>query len=346
MSLISKPPRSVCILRLSAIGDVCHAVAVVQALQRHWPQTRITWIIGKAEAALLAGLPGIDFVVYDKKGGWQSWWRLRQQLRHQSFDLLLHMQVALRASLVSLAVTAQTRMGFCRSRAREGQWLFTNAEAAIPSGMHVQDGFAAFLTALGIPFDAPLWQMPLTPELQHWAATQHGHQPLVVICPSASKAERNWLPERYAALAAHAVSRGYEVVLAGGPSAAEKALAQTIIDACPVPLVNKVGQTTLKQLLALIAQARLVIGPDSGPLHMAATVGTPALGLYAHSNPRRTGPLAPESRVVSVYDAVLAEQTGSGEGHRWGKRNRGAELMARISVEAVTACFDEMMPAP
>ncbi len=338
------PPASLCLLRLSAIGDVCHAVAVVQALQRHWPQTRISWVIGKNEAALVDGLAGVELIPYDKRSGWRGWWALRRQLADRRFDVLLQMQVALRASWLSLAIRADLRLGFERRRAREGQWLFTNAYALPARGNHVIDGFAAFIETLGVPWPGPSWQMPLSDGLRQWAVQQGDGRPLLIICPSASKAERNWSAAGYAALAEHAAARGYQVMLCGGPGASEVQLAAAIVSQCRTALVNWVGQTSLKQLLALLASARLVVGPDSGPLHMAATVGTPALGLYAHSNPARTGPLAAGSQVVSVYEQVLGETSGREvDAHRWGKRNRGPQLMQRIDVAAVLAAFEAIV---
>ena len=86
---------SICILRLSAIGDVTHVVPVVRAIHMHMPQAKITWIIGKLEARLLSGLPGVEFIIFDKNGGWDAIRQLRQTLKGRKFDVLLHMQVAL-----------------------------------------------------------------------------------------------------------------------------------------------------------------------------------------------------------------------------------------------------------
>ncbi len=74
--LFTSPPKSLCILRLSAVGDVCHALAVVQHIQRHWPQTKLTWIVGKTEMGLLSGIEGVELVPYDKKSGWKGVWNL------------------------------------------------------------------------------------------------------------------------------------------------------------------------------------------------------------------------------------------------------------------------------
>ena len=118
MALFSQAPQSLCILRLSAIGDVCHALAAVQHIQRYWPNTQITWIIGKTEAQLFRHVSGIEFIVYDKKSGWRGVWDLWRQLKHRRFDALLNMQTAFRASILSLGIHAKYRIGFGKQRAR------------------------------------------------------------------------------------------------------------------------------------------------------------------------------------------------------------------------------------
>src|SRR5688500_11801020 len=119
-------PRSVCLLRLSAIGDTCHAVALLQTLQRAWPQTQFTWIIGKTEARLMSLIEGVEFIIVDKRAGLAARRETQRLLRQRHFDVLLHMQLAFRASLIARATPATVKLGFDRARARELQWFFTN----------------------------------------------------------------------------------------------------------------------------------------------------------------------------------------------------------------------------
>ena len=91
--LFTSPPKSLCILRLSAVGDVCHALAVVQHIQRHWPQTKLTWIVGKTEMGLLSGIEGVELVPYDKKSGWKGVWNLWMFLKNNQFDVLLNTDI-------------------------------------------------------------------------------------------------------------------------------------------------------------------------------------------------------------------------------------------------------------
>lgn len=337
--------RSICILRLSAIGDVCHAVAVVQAIQQHYPQAQITWVIGKVEAQLLQGLPGVRLVIFDKKQGIKAYKTLYQALKNETFDYLLHMQVAFRANLASLCIRARHKIGFDWHTAKELHALFMRERIAPLPHLHVLDGFRQFARAIGVDMQQPQWQMPLSAEDEHWAQQQLANgKRHFIICAAASKAERNWLPERYAAIADYATSQGFQVYLCGGPVAMEQQLAADIQKAAQCQLTNLVGKTSLKQLLALLKHASLVLAPDTGPAHMAVTVGTPVIGLYGHSNPMRTGPYLYRKYVVEVYHQSLLEQYGKIAAQlKWGTRVKGDDIMQKISIEQVQQMFDRVV---
>jgi len=332
-------PKNLCLLRLSAIGDVCHAVAMVQQIQRFYPETKITWVIGKVEANLLAGLPNVEFVIFDKKAGIKGYQDLRKQLKPQKFDVLLHMQVALRASFASWCINAKVKIGFDSKRAKEGQWLFTNKKISAQEQPHVLDGFMGFAQAIGVKTEAPTWQMPIGEENELWASellALNSEKPVAVISPAASKAERNWHAEGYAKTADHLDKLGFQVVVCGGPTTQEKLLATEIISFSKADILNLVGKTNLKQLLAVLKLAHLVIAPDTGPAHMAVTVGTPVIGLYAHSNPHRTGPYLYQDYVVSCYKHIVQEQYKQlPEQLPWGIRVKGSDLMNGITFTQV-----------
>ncbi|WP_341501860.1 glycosyltransferase family 9 protein [Gallaecimonas sp. GXIMD4217] len=333
--------NSICILRLSAIGDVCHALALVNCLKKAYPGAEITWVVGKVEAQLLAGLEGVELVVFDKKQGLAGMRAVWRQLRGRRFDVLLHLQQALRASVLSLGIRARRRIGFNRERAGEGQWLFTNEQVGQPKGLHVLDNFMMFAEQLGIREPQPDWRLPVSDEDRAWAQAQLGPGPALVICPAASKANRNWLPERYAAVADWAAQKGIQVLLCGAPTPMERQLAADIQAGARHPLKNLVGQSSLKQLWALLGKADAVLGPDTGPVHMASSQGTATVGLYAHSNPRRTGPYNHQQLVVSRYEANIKAQTGRDwQQLPWGARAKGETLMAGIGSEEVIQRLD------
>ena len=347
-------PKNLCLLRLSAIGDVCHAVAMVQNIQQQWPETKITWVIGKIEASLLQGLHDVEFVIFDKRAGLQGYRDLRQTLKGRQFDVLLHMQVALRASIASLCIVAKEKIGFDSQRAKEGQWLFTNKKIAKQNQPHVLDGFMGFAKALGLTVSAPFWEMPLSDDDELWASETLSDdniagKPIAVICPAASKAERNWHAEGYSQTAEHLNARGFKVVICGGPTTMEKLLVEAIISRSEFShgdsvIQNLVGQTSLKQLLAVLKLAHLVVAPDTGPAHMAVTVATPVVGLYAHSNPKRTGPYLYPQYVVSAYDSAIQKQYKQSVAQLpWGTRAKGKDLMMQISITEVKKAIDRVI---
>src|SRR5690349_2964571 len=154
-----QPPASLCIVRLSAIGDTCHTVPVVRAIQDAWPHTHLTWIIGKTEHSLLRDLEGVEFVVLDKALGLRGYTAVRRALLGRRFDALLHMHASARANVVSLAVRSQLRIGFDKARARDHQWLFTNTRLPPRRERHVMDGLFEFADLIGVPHGKPRWDI-------------------------------------------------------------------------------------------------------------------------------------------------------------------------------------------
>lgn len=343
LALFSSAPRSLCVLRLSAIGDVCHTVALVQAIQRQWPTTQITWIMGKVEASLLGDLPGIETIIFDKKQGWQAYRSVWRQLHGRHFDALLHVQAALRASILSLGIKARYKLGFDRQRANDAQWLFTNHKVASPAAPHVVDGLMAFAAALGVNDVTPRWDVPVAPADDEWAASVLGSKASMIIVPGSSKPYKNWTVAGYAAVADHAAQAGLQVVLCGSSSPAEQALAAQVEQACSCTVLNLTGKTSLKQMLALIRRAQLLLAPDSGPVHMATLVGTPVIALYAHHNPARVGPYGGQENVVSIYQTLVeSEHAQALDTLPWRTRVKDEAAMELISTGMVVQAFERL----
>lgn len=335
------PPERVCIMRLSALGDVCHTLPVVNTLRAAWPDTRFTWIIGKLEARLVGDIDGIEFISFDKAAGRTAYRELRRTLRGRRFDLLLHMQMSLRASLASRAVRAPVRLGFDRRRTHDFQWLFTNRRIPYVPREHVMDSFFGFAHALGIEGKRLEWNIPIPAGAESRAreAIPDG-TPALIISPCANarlRNWRNWPVEHYGAVADYAVRElGWEVIITGGPSETEAGAARTIIESSHVEIINLQGQTSLKEMLALIARARVVVTPDSGPVHMATAVGTPVIGLYATTNPDRAGPyLSQQWRINRYSDAVRQFLGKTVDDVPWGTRVRDPNAMSLITPDEV-----------
>ena len=342
-----KNPLSLCILRLSAIGDVCHTLAVVQAIQRQYPDAEITWIIGKTEAMLMQDLPNVTLIPFDKKSGWKGVFTIWKQLAHKRFDFLLNMQTAFRASILSLGIKADKKMGFNKDRAREMQWLFTNQKVEQTTSPHVLDGQMMFAKAIGVTDLTPKWQLPIPAEMvekaKQWLDPMRKN---VVISPCSSKAEKDWLIDRYADIANWLMAQNINVILVGSPAKRELEMTTCIQQLAP-NVQNLVGKTSLKELAALLKLADLVLSPDTGSAHIASIQGTPVIGLYAIHNPHRTAPYNDQKNVISVYDEAVQTYYGKPwQELSWAtkaKSKTGENLMASISVESVKQKIVEIL---
>jgi heptosyltransferase I len=347
------PPQSVCLLRLSAIGDTCHAAATLRALQAAWPTTRFTWIIGKLEARLMsATLPGVEFITFEKRAMTRELLRLRDTLKARRFDLLLDLQLSIRASLVSTLVSSPVKLGFDRLRAHELQWLFTNAQVAPAAAEHVLDSFLGFVRACGIDPGAPSWGITLpSGALDYAARLIPDDRATLVISPCSSHPARNWSAWRYAAVAEHAVRiHGMRVILAGGRSEEEQRMGAMIEAAAGADqqakssIVNQIGKDTLPELLGLLSKAAVLLSPDSGPVHMATMVGLPVIGLYAATRTARVGPYYSRQWCVDKYDDAARKVFGKpAEKLPWTKKIERPGVMDLIDVQEVTEKLDALI---
>jgi heptosyltransferase I len=340
--ILPNPPESLCLLRTSALGDVTHVVPLVRTLQDALPATRLTWIIGKLEQRLVGDIAGVEFVTFDKSKGLTALADVRRQLAKRRFDALLHMQVALRANLVSALVRAPLRIGYDSARAKDLHGWFVNRRIPARSGEHVVDAIGSFVEPLGLKQARVRWDIPIPSEAEDFVATHIVRSaPLLLVSPCSSHAARNWLPERYAATIDHASACGWQVALCGGPSAFERAFGDSIVAKCTSRPTDLIGKDTLKQFLALARRADLVLTPDSGPMHMANAVGAKVLGLHAASNPARSGPYSDRRWCVDRYDAAARKFRGKPAAElRWGTKLEHPGVMELIEVDAVIERFD------
>ncbi|HEL4832593.1 glycosyltransferase family 9 protein [Stenotrophomonas sp. C4297] len=334
---------SLCLLRLSALGDVTHVVPLVRTLQAARPDTPIHWIIDKAGHKLLDGLPGVTFHAYDKKSGMAGVKELRRQLPPGRFEALLQMQVAFRANLLSSFIPAERRIGYDRSRSKDLHGLFINERIPDRPGIHVLDAIGSFCEPLGLRQTEVSWDLAVPQSAYEWAAAQwqDDGRPVLMISPCSSHVRRNWYADRYAAVANHAAQRGWQVVLCGGRSELERSMADAIQAQLHTPALDLVGKDTLKQLPALLARANLVMTPDSGPMHIANAMGAKVLGLHAASNPNRSGPYSDRRYCVDRYDDAarkyLAKQASD---LKWGTKIEFDDVMELITVEDGIAAFE------
>ena len=347
---LQKQPKSVCILRLSAIGDVMHVLPIIHNLQQYWPQTKITWIIGRTEAQLVTGLQGVEFIIFDKSKGVKVYLELYRQLQTRQFDVLLHMQAALRASLASLLVKSSIKVGFDRARAIDMQWLFTNHRIAAVERQHVLDGFFEFIGILGVTGRELKWPMVIPSESAAIVNDYFDERSLLVINPCTSQRRRNWrdwYPPYYAQVIDYAIANyDLQIALTGADVEREHVMANAILDKVSqknkTQVTNLVGKTNLKSLAAVLQRANVVIAPDTGPAHIANGLGTPVIGLYATSNPKRTGPYFSQW-TINKYPQALEMQGLDEKQVKWGHRVRDPKALDLITVEDVIQQLNKLL---
>lgn len=300
------PGGHACIVLLTGLGDVIHGLPVVNALKRARPDVRITWVVEPMPAPVLTPHVAVDrVVVFHKKGGLAGLLDLRRQLRGERFDLVLNFNIYFKSLFPTVLAGASRRLGFDRARARDGVWLFHNHRLPARPRAHTQDMFLEFLERLGIAAEPVEWRLEITAaereERDRFLA--RFDRPIALVVPASANPKKDWPAGRYVELVERLDrEHGLQVVLAGGPGARENAVARTIVWRASSPVENALGDG-VRRLLWLTTAARVVIAPDTGPIHIARALGVPVVGLYGHTNPWRVGPWrACEDLWVDAYN--------------------------------------------
>ena len=331
-------PHNICILRVSAIGDVINVVPVVRAIQEQSVDTKITWVCGKPEHKILAGIEGVRFVILDKTAGLRGYRDLKRELAGEQFDVLLHMQTSVRANLASTCIRAAIRLGWDKSRSRELHQFFVNRQIQSIAQQHQAQGFLSFARALGLQANEPHWDLPVSQASKEFAnKILPGEQATLLISACSSHALRNWSAQRYAAIADYAIDNlAMRVLLTGGSSELEASMGKAIAQSMVNEPINLIGKDTLAQFLALLQQTDVVLSPDSGPLHLANALGKPVIGLYACTYSRRSGPYNSLDLCVDKFTVAARRFLNKNpQDLRWGTRIERKGVMNLIQVEEV-----------
>jgi heptosyltransferase I len=299
--------RRIVLLKPSALGDIVHALPVLTALRRRFPQAHIRWVVNQSFADLLRGHPDLDEVLtFDRaaarRGLWRaarSFSRVADQIRRLRPDLVIDMQGLFRTGLLALASGAPRRVGL--SSAREGAtWFYTDVvKVADFDAIHAVDRLWLIAEALGAGAAPKEFRLAIHNDARTWAVEQLAAfpQPWVAIAAGSRWQTKRWPPEHFAVLARQAQDRfGGTIVLVGAGD--EKGLADIVADGLAGPVCNLAGRTTLPQLMAVLAEADLMLANDTGPLHLAAALGRPVIAPYTCTKVRLTGPYGAESGAV------------------------------------------------
>jgi len=245
-------------------------------------------------------------------------------------------------------VRAGRRVGYDPARAKDLHGLFVRECIPARRGEHALDAIGSFCEPLGLRQTRVRWDLPVSDADEAAArALLPGDQPTLLVNPCSSHLLRNWRPERYAAVADHAIARhGLRVAICGGRTELERRTADAILAAMKHPAVDLVGRDTLKQFLALARRAVALLTPDSGPMHMANAMGTPVIGLHAASNPARSGPYSSRAWCVDRYDEAARRFRGvPANALPWGAKIEVPGVMDLVETGATIERLDALLAA-
>ncbi len=332
-------PRSIVIVKLSAIGDVLHAVPAAVALKKAFPTARIGWAVEGRAADVLAGHSAIDHLFRLPRGWLKSpravWW-LRQQLRSFDAEVTVDMQGLFKSMVVTALSGGSTRIGYARPESREQAWI-AYTHAIRPATAHVITRHCELLAPLGIKSPAIEFNMPRWPvsrsRVNEWFRELRFDSSPVVMNPGAGWGSKLWPVERFAAVAGELRQRhGVRSLVVWGGGDERAAAEQIVADAGGAAILAPA--TTLQDLGEVCRQARLFISSDTGPLHLAAAVGTPCVGLFGPVPANRNGPYGP--RHVTVEPPADLRPA-------WEDRKTDRESMRGIDVAAVVAAAERQL---
>ncbi|MGD9849513.1 MAG: lipopolysaccharide heptosyltransferase II [Desulfuromonas sp.] len=331
-------PRHLLVRQTNWIGDAVMTTPALAALRAHFPHSRIVVLANPLVAELFVHHPHVDAVQrYEKQGchgGAAGLWRLGRELRRQGFEAALLLQNAFEAALIARLAGIPWRAGY----RTDGRGLLLShgvARTAADKRRHHTDYYLELLRRLGLNAPAAPLLLACTSAEQDAARTLLAGQRPVAINPGAAYGSaKRWLPERFAAVADALADRyGVPIVLTGGPN--EQAIGADIAAAMRSPVQNLIGRTSVRQLMALLQQCRLLVTNDSGPMHVAAAFGVPLVAVFGSTDHRTTSPLAANVRIVrQAVDCAPCLRRQCPTDHR---------CMTAISAEMVVAAACELL---
>ena len=340
MSQITKTLKSICIIRLSSIGDITHMIPIIQTLKYYLPKTNLTWIIGKTEYSLVKNIKDIDFIVIDKTNLLSSMNALKA-IKYKEYDVLLHMQVSLRSNIISTFINAKRKIGFDYKSSKNLHSLFINEKVKSTDRKHVMDTFFCFLSKIGL--DKKNYTHDIHIKSNNIVNLKGKY---IVFNPFTSSRRfnyREWDINNYNIIIDYLYDT-YKIssMIIGGHSKYE--LDKSILFNNKEHVINMVGKTSLEDAYNLIKLSELYIGPDSGTLHIASMLLKPVIGLYATSNPLRTGPYYNMKHTINKYpEALRIFNNKTEDAAKWGERVRNKKAMSLIKIKDVIGCIDKIL---
>src|SRR5688572_7046337 len=315
----------VCIVMMSAVGDTVHVLPVVNALKRHDPTLHVSWVLQPLPASLVRGHPAIDAIIpFDPTRGWRAFTDVARATRSSRFDLVIDLQVAMKGGLVTALTGAKRRLGFDRRRARDFNWLFTTERIPANPPQHVAEQYLEFLRHLGVEPEPIEWRLGPWDDERPWQREFFAgvDGPAAAINVATSNPDRDWMPDRWAAVIDALDTRyGLRCIIVGGRSERELAAFEAIRRATRHAPIDALG-SGFRRLVSILDGVQVVLALDSAPLHIAVALGRPVISLMANADPRRTGPFrAYHDLIVDAYHEP-GEQSPVSMRRRWGRMQR------------------------
>ena len=345
---MKSPLDRILIVRLSALGDIVHALPVLAALKREWPRASVDWLVEEAYAPILSLASGLDrrLIVRAREpvdrpdtlafNGALGYLRAVKYLRRQRYDAALDLQGLIKSALWARLSGAKRIIGFDHTNLREPQAAAFYTETIQPqAARHIILKNLSVLYTLGAVVGPP--ELPLEPKPSAAIAAavrgMGGARKYAVLNPGAAWPNKRWPPERFGALAAAIHQRfGLRSFVTWGP--AERDLAGTVV-AASNGSAQEAPPTAVGDLASLMRDAALVVSGDTGPLHVAAAMGAPLVGLYGPTWPQRNGPWHPDDEVISRAGECVC--------HHKRKCARGNPCIDEIDVASVLAAIERRL---
>lgn len=291
---MNPPVHRLLLIKPSSLGDIVHTLPTLNALKTRFPHAAVTWLVKRQWAELVERVEGVDQIC-SVDGGLSGWLAQVPQLRAGHFDLVIDLQGLFRSGVMAWLSGCAWRVGL--ANAREGSPFFYTHRVAVPTvAMHAVDRYLLVAAALGADTsDPPQFRFQQREEDRQEVVAllkKHGlnpHKPWIAMNVSARWVTKRWPAEHFAHTADRLSQDGLgPVVFIGG--VLEREDAGRVMRQMHTKAVDFTGQTTVGLLPSLLQKAVALVTNDSGPMHIAAAVGTPVVALFGPTDPVRTGP--------------------------------------------------------
>ncbi len=327
---------SILILKPSALGDIVHALPLLASLRKSFPDRFIAWGVKEKFSELLEKHPYLDKVIVWKERGF---WKFAREIRQRRFDIVLDLQGLFRTGLITYLSKAPQRWGFSKEEAKERQFMFLNIRIQTKSP-HIVDKYLEFAEHLQaektIEFLIPEKESSREYISQYFQRTNISpNDKLIALIQGTGWENKTWRAERFAQLGRLlSLKENWKVMIIWGVEESEKAKAQKISKMASDKLLIA-PQTTISQLVSLLKRCSMAVGGDTGPLHLAAALGLPVVGLYGPTPPSRNGPFTEKKEII--YHAPSCSPC-------WKKtcKSKNNECMDSIQVEEVMKSIENL----